>query len=154
MRKEVNLLEAVRTKPYAVVLFDEVEKAHPDVLNILLQILEDGRLTDNKGNTISFKNTIIIVTSNIGSSIIQQELKNKTNISIEELKQLKSLVENELVKFFKPELLNRFDDTIIFHPLGQKHMLEIAKLQIQKTAKLLSDHQIIMSEIKALEGFG
>jgi len=147
-----QLTEAVRTKPYSVVLFDEVEKAHPDVLNILLQILEDGRLTDNKGNTISFKNTIIIVTSNIGSSIIQQELKNKTDISIEELKQLKSLVENELVKFFKPELLNRFDDTIIFDPLGQKHMLEIAKLQIQKTAKLLSDHQIAMRvEIKALE---
>ena len=139
-----QLTEAVRTKPYSVVLFDEVEKAHSDVLNILLQVLEDGRLTDNKGNTISFKNTIIIVTSNIGSSIIQQELKNKTEISPEELTKVKSLVETELVKFFKPEVLNRFDDTIIFDPLTQKHMSEIAKLQIKKTAKLLLEQQIAL----------
>lgn len=147
-----QLTEAVRTKPYSVVLFDEVEKAHPDVLNVLLQILEDGRLTDNKGNTISFKNTIIIVTSNIGSSLIQEKLRDKVDISLEDLKQLKSEVEVELVKFFRPELLNRFDDTIIFDPLAQKHMLEIAKLQIQKTAKMLLEQQIALRvEIKALE---
>lgn len=147
-----QLTEAVRIKPYSVVLFDEVEKAHPDIFNILLQVLEDGRLTDNKGNTISFKNTIIIATSNIGSSIIQQELKNKTTVTIEELKHLKSLVEGELTKFFKPELLNRFDDAIIFDPLAQKHMLEIAKLQISKTSKLLIEQQIALRvETKALE---
>ena len=147
-----QLTEAVRTKPYSVVLFDEVEKAHPDVLNVLLQILEDGRLTDNKGNLISFKNTIIIVTSNIGSSLIQDKLRGKDDISLEDLKQLKSEVEVELVKFFRPELLNRFDDVIIFDPLAQKHMLEIAKLQIKKTAKLLLEQQIALRmEIKALD---
>lgn len=147
-----QLTEAVRTKPYSVVLFDEVEKAHPDVMNVLLQILEDGRLTDNKGNIVSFKNSIIIVTSNIGSSIIQQQLKDKVEVSLEDIKKLKSLVEIELVKFFKPELLNRFDDTIIFDPLAQKHMLEIAKLQIKKTAKLLLDQQIALRvETKALD---
>ncbi len=147
-----QLTEAVRIKPYSVVLFDEVEKAHADVFNILLQILEDGRLTDNKGNVISFKNTIIVATSNIGSSLIQQELQNKNEVSSEELKKVKALVENELHKFFKPELLNRFDDVIMFDPLGQKHMLEIAKLQLQKTAKLLIDQQVMFTiDPKALE---
>ena len=147
-----QLTEAVRIKPYSVVLFDEVEKAHPDVFNILLQVLEDGRLTDNKGNVISFKNTIIIATSNIGSSLIQQELQKKEDASPEELKHIKALVENELHKFFKPELLNRFDEIIMFEPLGQKHMLEIAKLQLEKTAKLLIDQQVTLTaEPKALE---
>ncbi len=147
-----QLTEAVRTKPYSVVLFDEIEKAHADVFNILLQILEDGRLTDNKGNTISFKNTIIIATSNIGSSLIQQELQKKENTLSEEFKHVKTLVENELHKFFKPELLNRFDDIIIFDPLRQKHMLEIARLQLQKTAKLLIEQQVTLTtEPKALE---
>jgi ATP-dependent Clp protease ATP-binding subunit ClpC len=148
-----QLTEAVRIKPYSVVLFDEVEKAHADVFNILLQILEDGRLTDNKGNMISFKNTIIIATSNIGSSLIQQELQTKKKATpSEEFKHVKSLVENELHKFFKPELLNRFDDIIIFETLGQKHMLEIAKLQLAKTAKLLVDQQVTLKlELKAVE---
>jgi ATP-dependent Clp protease ATP-binding subunit ClpC len=147
-----QLTEAVRIKPYSVVLFDEVEKAHADVFNILLQILEDGRLTDNKGNVISFKNTIVIATSNIGSSLIQQELQKKEKTTLEELKHIKTLVENELHKFFKPELLNRFDDIIIFDPLGQKHMFEIARLQLQKTAKLLIDQQVALTvEPKALE---
>jgi ATP-dependent Clp protease ATP-binding subunit ClpC len=147
-----QLTEAVRTKPYSVVLFDEVEKAHPDIFNILLQLLEDGRLTDNKGNTISFKNTIVIATSNIGSAVIQQELKNKADVTVEEMKKVKTLVETELTKFFKPELINRFDDVIIFDPLAQKHMMEIAKLQIKKTAKLLMEQQIALRvEQKALE---
>ena len=147
-----QLTEAVRIKPYSVVLFDEVEKAHADVFNILLQVLEDGRLTDNKGNVISFKNTIIIATSNIGSSLIQQELQKQEEASPEQLKQLKALVENELHKFFKPELLNRFDEIIMFEPLGQKHMLEIARLQLQKTAELLIDQQVTLTtEPKALE---
>lgn len=147
-----QLTEAVRIKPYSVVLFDEVEKAHADVFNVLLQILEDGRLTDNKGNIISFKNTIIIATSNIGSSLIQQELQKRKSTSPEEFKRVKAQVENELHKFFKPELLNRFDDIIIFDPLGQNHMLEIARLQLQKTARLLTDQQVTLTvEPKALE---
>jgi ATP-dependent Clp protease ATP-binding subunit ClpC len=147
-----QLTEAVRIKPYSVVLFDEVEKAHVDVFNILLQVLEDGRLTDNKGNVVSFKNTIIIATSNIGSSLIQQELQKKESTPPAELKQLKMLVENELHKFFKPELLNRFDEIIMFEPLGQKHMLKIAKLQLQKTAALLIDQQVTLAtEPAALE---
>jgi ATP-dependent Clp protease ATP-binding subunit ClpC len=140
-----QLTEAVRIKPYSVVLFDEVEKAHADVFNILLQVLEDGRLTDNKGNIISFKNTIIIATSNIGSSLIQQELNKKKDTSSEEYKNVKSLVENELHKFFRPELLNRFDDIIMFELLGREHMEEIAKLQLQKTARLLIDQQVTLT---------
>jgi ATP-dependent Clp protease ATP-binding subunit ClpC len=141
-----QLTEAVRAKPYSIVLFDEVEKAHPDVFNILLQLLEDGRLTDNKGNTIFFKNTIIICTSNIGSQVIQQKLLNTdtrtTKTKEEEEKafgELQGLVNEELRKFFRPELLNRFDDIVIFKPLRQQDMDYIARLGIKKTAKLLKD---------------
>ncbi|GIW61352.1 MAG: chaperone protein ClpB [Patescibacteria group bacterium] len=141
-----QLTEAVRQKPYSIVLLDEVEKAHPDVFNILLQLLEDGRLTDNKGNTISFKNTIVICTSNIGSSLIQQQLSEKEDSmqqSQEEFnkqfEELASMVSNELHKFFRPELLNRFDDIVIFKPLRKSDMNAIAKLGIAKTAKLLED---------------
>jgi ATP-dependent Clp protease ATP-binding subunit ClpC len=162
-----QLTEAVRTKPYSIVLLDEIEKAHPDVFNILLQLLEDGRLTDNKGNTISFKNTIIIATSNIGSALIQQELlgeidkENKdgkkevaassallgatqaakpdsTEDKIaKKFKELSKLLTDELRKFFKPELLNRFDGVVIFEPLTQDNMTEVAKLGISATGKLL-----------------
>ncbi|HEV2339712.1 MAG TPA: ATP-dependent Clp protease ATP-binding subunit [Patescibacteria group bacterium] len=154
-----QLTEAVRSKPYSVVLLDEVEKAHPDVFNILLQILEDGRLTDNKGNVISFKNTIIIATSNIGSALIQQQLQTKTGMDAQRLKQLNVLVNNELHKFFKPELLNRFDEIIIFEPLGKSHMVEIAKLQLQGTRKLLMSQQVAIAvtqqalNVLAEEGF-
>ncbi len=208
-----QLTEAVRSKPYSIVLLDEVEKAHPDVFNILLQILEDGRLTDNKGNTISFKNTIIIATSNLGSHIIQKflleraknsgksteniesstteknpdESKGKENtekqanlendeknndVSTEgaqsgkdttgsksyseqrvnlqlggntdkktdgEFEELTKLLQEELHKFFRPELLNRFDDLVVFKPLAQRDMMQIAKLGIGKTQKLLKE---------------
>ncbi|OGH21325.1 MAG: hypothetical protein A2629_00700 [Candidatus Levybacteria bacterium RIFCSPHIGHO2_01_FULL_41_15] len=148
-----QLTEAVRTKPYSIVLLDEIEKAHPDVFNILLQLLEDGRLTDNKGNTISFKNTIIIATSNIGSVLIQQQLEqNKKEdpasagqgkeISPQEeakrFEELSKILFAELRKFFKPELLNRFDEVVIFEPLSQKNMTEVAKLGINATKKLLN----------------
>jgi hypothetical protein len=125
-------------------LLDEIEKAHPDVFNILLQLLEDGRLTDNKGNTISFKNTVIIATSNIGSALIQKELTpNIETMKPEELAKKfavlsKSLME-ELRKFFRPELLNRFDDLVVFKPLMPKDMVGIAKLNLEKTRKLLKD---------------
>jgi len=153
-----QLTEAVRTKPYSIVLLDEIEKAHPDVFNIMLQLLEDGRLTDNKGNTISFKNTIIIATSNIGSALIQQELlgvgkddkKDDKEKPVQEtkeegiedkvakkFKELNKLLVEELRKFFKPELLNRFDGVVVFEPLTQKNMVEVAKLGINSTSKLL-----------------
>ncbi|HVT00905.1 MAG TPA: ATP-dependent Clp protease ATP-binding subunit [Patescibacteria group bacterium] len=139
-----QLTEAVRTKPYSIVLFDEVEKAHPDVFNILLQLLEDGRLTDNKGNTISFKNTVIIATSNIGSATIQKELSaGGADLTPDQLSkkfaELSKTLMDELHKFFRPELLNRFDELVVFKPLAQADMAEIAKLNIAKTRKLLKD---------------
>lgn len=140
-----QLTEAVRAKPYSIVLLDEVEKAHPDVFNILLQLLEDGRLTDNKGNTVSFKNTIIIATSNIGSSLIEQQLtsaaKNKEDFA-KTFTELNSLLVAELHKFFKPELLNRFDEVVTFKPLRSEDMLAIAKLGVGKTAALLREQGI------------
>ena len=156
-----QLTEAVRAKPYSIVLLDEVEKAHPDVFNILLQLLEDGRLTDNKGNTISFKNTIIIATSNIGSALIQQQLQDnvdaakKAEIKIkgqangqqgqqkepdntkEKFEELTKILMGELRKFFRPELLNRFDGLVVFEPLSEKNMMEVARLGINSTKKLL-----------------
>lgn len=141
-----QLTEAVRRKPYSIVLLDEVEKAHPDVFNILLQLLEDGRLTDNKGNTISFKNTIIVATSNIGSALIQKELEATTKKDTKEptpeetakkFENLSKLVVGELRKFFKPELLNRFDEVVIFEPLTQKNMIKVAELGVSATRKLL-----------------
>jgi ATP-dependent Clp protease ATP-binding subunit ClpC len=139
-----QLTEAVRIKPYSIVLLDEVEKAHPDVFNILLQVLEDGRLTDNKGNTISFKNTIIIATSNIASNLIQEKLGSSVEGITKDQQQaqfaqLASTVSDELHKFFRPELLNRFDEIVMFKPLLKEHMKQVAKLGIDKTAKLLKE---------------
>ncbi len=139
-----QLTEAVRIKPYSIVLLDEVEKAHPDVFNILLQVLEDGRLTDNKGNTISFKNTIIIATSNIGSSLIQEKLSSQAQATTPEqaavqFSELTAMLSDELHKFFRPELLNRFDEIVVFKPLLPEHMSQIAKLGVGKTGKLLKE---------------
>ncbi|MBI4091688.1 MAG: ATP-dependent Clp protease ATP-binding subunit [Candidatus Levybacteria bacterium] len=141
-----QLTEAVRTKPYSIVLLDEVEKAHPDVFNILLQLLEDGRLTDNKGNTVSFKNTVIIATSNIGSKIIQEKLsqaveggQNREGESGKKFAEITKILLDELHKFFRPELLNRFDELVVFKPLSPADMSQIAKLNIEKTRKLLKD---------------
>ncbi len=139
-----QLTEAVRTKPYSIVLLDEVEKAHPDVFNILLQLLEDGRLTDNKGNTISFKNTVVIATSNIGSKLIQEQLSQggKDLPQVEFNKKFAELTKtllDELHKFFRPELLNRFDELVVFKTLSPHDMVDIAKLGIAKTKKLLKD---------------
>jgi ATP-dependent Clp protease ATP-binding subunit ClpC len=138
-----QLTEAVRTKPYSIVLLDEVEKAHPDVFNILLQLLEDGRLTDNKGNTISFKNTVIIATSNIGSKTIQEQLsqglKNEASDFDKKFAEVTKILLDELHKFFRPELLNRFDELVVFKPLSPNDMSQIAKLNIEKTRKLLKD---------------
>lgn len=153
-----KLTESVRRRPYSVVLFDEIEKAHPDIFNILLQILDDGRLTDNKGRTISFKNTVVICTSNIGTQIIQDELLKASagkgeEVTVEEKKkeaeesnqrysQIKEQVMKELNKFFRPELINRFDEVIIFEPLKFEHMMEIVKLQLKSVVKLLEEQSI------------
>lgn len=144
-----QLTEAVRRKPYSVVLLDEIEKAHPDVFNILLQLLEDGRLTDNKGNTVSFKNTIIIATSNIGSALIQEKLDGNKATTPEEMQkkseELSQILLGELRKFFKPELLNRFDELVMFEPLRQADMITIAKLRMEGTKKSLMEQNVSIS---------
>jgi len=143
-----KLTEAVRRKPYSVVLFDEIEKAHPDIFNILLQILDDGRLTDNKGHVISFKNTVVICTSNIGTKLIQEEMVKKSKVDNkkksknDDFQVIKEKVMAELLKFFRPELVNRFDEVIVFEPLKYEHMAEIVKLQLKGLAKLLEDQEI------------
>ncbi len=189
-----QLTEAVRAKPYSIVLLDEIEKAHPDVFNILLQLLEDGRLTDNKGNTISFKNTVIIATSNIGSDLIRKKImeanaqkkpttqapdavinpKDAVDVSaqhaataatppavpssanaaerkgeentddprVKAYKELSSVVMEELTKHFRPELINRFDEVVVFEPLTQENMVLICKLQIEATQKLLKEQNV------------
>ncbi len=128
-----QLSEAVRHKPYSVVLFDEIEKAHPDVFNVLLQVLDDGRLTDNKGRVVNFKNTIIIMTSNIGSQIIQQVMDgiNESN-RYQKYEQARELVFDILKKTIKPEFLNRVDDTIMFLPLGRNEVRKIVQLQFER----------------------
>ena len=131
-----QLTEAVRRHPYSVVLFDEIEKAHSDVFNILLQVLEDGIVTDSQGRTVSFKNTIIIMTSNLGSSLI---LDNNGNA-----KELKEELQSELRRHFRPEFLNRVDETLIFHALSRKDILNIVDIQLKHFAKLLENNEIAL----------
>ncbi|MCR4277172.1 MAG: ATP-dependent Clp protease ATP-binding subunit [Candidatus Roizmanbacteria bacterium] len=156
-----KLTEAVRRKPYSVVLFDEVEKAHPDIFNILLQILDDGRLTDNKGHVVSFKNTVVICTSNLGTKLIQDEMmkKKSKNVGVgrdqpsqkskveddkdkTKFKSIKEKVMVELTKFFKPELINRFDEVIVFEPLRFQDMIEIVKLQMKGVVKMIEEQDM------------
>lgn len=133
-----QLTEAVRRKPYSVVLFDEIEKAHPDVFNILLQVLDDGRLTDNKGRTVNFKNTIIIMTSNLGSQLIREDLeKHGGKLDSNELAQLNSQLMTLLKKTIRPEFLNRIDDTIMFLPLTKEQIAGVVKLQMNAVKKML-----------------
>ncbi|WP_167619902.1 ATP-dependent chaperone ClpB [Maribellus sediminis] len=138
-----QLTEAVRHKPYSVVLFDEIEKAHPDVFNVLLQVLDDGRLTDNKGRTVNFKNTIIIMTSNLGSHIIQE---NYENMSDENELMVLEKTQNQLLellrKTIRPEFLNRIDETIVFTPLSKEAIREIVKLQFNQVVKRMSGADI------------
>ena len=133
-----QLTEAVRRKPYSVILFDEIEKAHPDVFNILLQVLDDGRLTDSQGRTVDFKNTIIIMTSNIGSQYLIDGLKEDGTIKEEN----KYQVEETLRHSFKPEFLNRIDDIVMFTPLTSDQVYEIIDLQIDNIRKRLADRDI------------
>lgn len=140
-----QLTEAVRRKPYSVVLFDEIEKAHPDVFNILLQVLDDGRLTDNKGRTVNFKNTIIIMTSNLGSQFIQQQFeKLNGNNRDEVVEAAKKGVLDMLKKTIRPEFLNRIDDIIMFQPLTKEQIKEVVKLQINDVAKMLRGNGITL----------
>ena len=141
-----QLPEAVRRKPYSVVLFDEIEKAHPDVFNILLQVLDDGRLTDNKGRTVNFKNTIIIMTSNMGSQLIQQKFETIANKRADErariIDETKGEVLEMLKKTIRPEFLNRIDDIIMFEPLTQPQIEQIVRLQVAGIARLLKDQDV------------
>lgn len=143
-----QLTEAVRRKPYSVVLFDEIEKAHPDVFNILLQVLDDGRLTDNKGRTVNFKNTIIIMTSNMGSQMIQQKLEAIANKNAEErariIDETKPQVLDMLKKTIRPEFLNRIDDIIMFQPLTQPQIEQIVRIQIGGIQRLLKEQDVVL----------
>ena len=140
-----QLTEAIRRKPYSVVLFDEIEKAHPDVFNILLQVLDDGRLTDNKGRVVNFKNTIIIMTSNMGSSEIRENFERITPSNREEIiDNTKNLVMDMLKRNIRPEFLNRIDDVIMFTPLKESEITQIVKLQLNKVAQSLSESGIVL----------
>ena len=133
-----QLTEAIRRKPYSVVLFDEIEKAHPDVFNVLLQVLDDGRLTDNKGRVVNFKNTIIIMTSNLGSQLIRENCEALTDNNREEvLNSTKNEVFELLKQTIRPEFLNRIDELIMFTPLQQSEIRDIVELQIKHVQKLL-----------------
>jgi len=135
-----QLTEAVRRKPYSVILLDEIEKAHPDVFNILLQVLDDGRLTDNKGRVVNFKNTIIIMTSNIGSHLIQESFEKHTEFNTDEIvAEAKVHVFELLKKSIRPEFLNRIDDIIMFQPLGRKQVEQIVRLQFEIVQKMLME---------------
>jgi ATP-dependent Clp protease ATP-binding subunit ClpB len=133
-----QLTEAVRRRPYAVILFDEIEKAHPDVFNILLQVMDDGRLTDAKGRTVDFKNTVLIMTSNLGAHLLVGEaLKNEHDYDM-----ARESVMRELREHFRPEFLNRVDDIVIFRSLGKAQMSRILDLRLNEVRKLLEERQI------------
>jgi ATP-dependent Clp protease ATP-binding subunit ClpB len=136
-----QLSELVRRRPYSVVLFDEIEKAHHDVFNVLLQVLDDGRLTDGQGRTVNFTNTIVIMTSNIGSPVIQ-EYYSQGKLGSRDQAAMEKLVRTELRSHFRPEFLNRVDDTIIFHSLDEKQLLEIVDIQLRRLEERLSQQHI------------
>ncbi len=133
------LTEAVRRRPYSVLLLDEVEKAHPDVFNVLLQVLDDGRLTDGQGRTVDFRNTVIVMTSNLGSNLIQEF---SADDSAESYTQMKAAVMGVVQAHFRPEFINRLDELVVFHPLGKAQIREIARIQTAYLAKRLADRQI------------
>ena len=149
-----QLTEAVRRKPYSVVLFDEIEKAHPDVFNILLQVLDDGRLTDNKGRVVNFKNTIIIMTSNLGSSYIQSQFERMNATNREALiEETQNEVMSMLKKTIRPEFLNRIDETIMFLPLNKEEIEQIVRLQIDGIRRMLADNGVTLQLTDAAFGF-
>ena len=133
-----QLTEAVRRKPYSVVLFDEIEKAHPDVFNVLLQVLDDGRITDSQGRTVDFKNTILIMTSNIGSTYLLEGIDEKGEISSE----CENAVMNDLRAHFRPEFLNRLDEIILFKPLTKENIGHIVDLMVNDLSHRLADQEL------------
>jgi ATP-dependent Clp protease ATP-binding subunit ClpC len=144
-----QITEAVRRNPYSVVLFDEIEKAHPDVFNILLQILEDGRLTDGKGKTVDFKNTIVIMTSNVGANLLNKErtigFSTGEDGALSEYNRMKDNVMEELKRTFRPEFLNRIDDIIVFHSLKTEDLKHIVRLMTDQVAKRIEDSEIYLT---------
>jgi ATP-dependent Clp protease ATP-binding subunit ClpB len=143
-----QLSEAVRRRPYSVVLFDEIEKAHHDVFNVLLQVLDDGRLTDGQGRTVDFKNTIVIMTSNIGSPVIQ-EFYSAAKLSPKDHAEMEKLVQTELKTHFRPEFLNRVDDIIIFHSLDESQISRIVDIQLERLGKRLAQQNLTLDVDKA-----
>lgn len=138
-----QLTEAVRRKPYSVILLDEIEKAHPDVFNILLQVLDDGRLTDNKGRVVDFKNTIVIMTSNIGANIIQNNLSSAADANSDAVfEKTRYEVMEQLKQFMRPEFLNRVDDVIMFRPLNENQIADVVRMQFAQVQKMLKDNDI------------
>ena len=133
-----QLTEAVRRKPYSVILFDEIEKAHPDVFNILLQLLDDGRLTDNQGRTVDFKNTIVIMTSNIGSNYLIDGIRPDGSVADD----VKQKVEDETKKYFRPEFLNRIDEIVVFSPLTEDQIVKIIEMSMKDIEKRLEEREI------------
>ncbi|HXE39218.1 MAG TPA: AAA family ATPase, partial [Azonexus sp.] len=136
-----QLTEAVRRKPYSVILLDEVEKAHPDVFNVLLQVLDDGRMTDGQGRTVDFKNTVIVMTSNLGSQMIQQMAGDDYGV-------IKMAVMAEVKTYFRPEFVNRIDEVVVFHALDEKHIAGIARIQLGYLEKRLAqlDMSIVVDD--------
>jgi ATP-dependent Clp protease ATP-binding subunit ClpB len=132
------LTEAVRRKPYSVILLDEVEKAHPDVFNVLLQVLDDGRLTDGQGRTVDFRNTVIVMTSNLGSQMIQEMAGE------EQYDRMKAAVMEVVGSHFRPEFINRIDDVVVFHPLGREQIRAIAGLQVGILRRRLQERDITL----------
>ena len=144
-----QLTEAVRRKPYSVVLFDEVEKAHPDVFNVLLQVLDDGRITDSQGRTVDFKNTILIMTSNIGSQYLLDGINEDGTIKPE----AQEMVMNDLRAHFRPEFLNRLDETILFKPLNKDNIYHIIDLLVKDVNRRLADKEISLSLTEAAKNY-
>jgi ATP-dependent Clp protease ATP-binding subunit ClpB len=138
------LTEAIRRRPYSVILFDEIEKAHPDVFNVLLQVLDDGRLTDSQGRTVDFRNTVVVMTSNLGSHFIQ-EMGGKESYA-----QVKQQVMNLVGKHFRPEFINRIDECVVFHALNSEQIKQIAKIQINLLQSRLSSQDIHLDVNQAL----
>lgn len=143
------LTEAIRRRPYSVILLDEVEKAHPDVFNILLQVLDDGRLTDGQGRTVDFRNTVIIMTSNLGSDLIQERF------GMIGYSEMKDMVMEVVSHSFRPEFINRIDEVVVFHPLGKEQITNIANIQLARLYKRLEEHGYEVSATPAaLEKIG
>ena len=149
------MTEAVRRRPYSVVLFDEIEKAHPDVFHVLLQVIEDGRLTDAKGHTVDMRNTVVIMTSNVGANLIRRETRmgfkpeGTASAAVKDYEAMKERVTDELKRTFRPEFLNRVDEIIVFHSLNEEHMKEIVGLMLKSVAKRIAEFGLYLEFTEA-----